>query len=227
MAKQVMESLIKFKKVIRGWLGVSIQEVTSDLAEEFGVKDLKGALVSGVMKESPAEKAGIKQGDVLLRYNGKDVEDTGHLRNMVSQTPIGTKVKVKLLRQKKELELEVTIAELPKKMGEAPAEEESENDGEESNALSGVTVRELTPDLAKRFGLPEDETGVIVVRVDPGSSAAASGIRPGDSILQVNQKDIESIEDYNAVVKKIKAKDRTLLLVRRKGQDLFLTIKPE
>jgi serine protease Do len=227
MAKQVMDSLIKFKKVVRGWLGVSIQEVTSDLAEEFGVKDLRGALVSGVMKGSPAEKAGIKQGDVLLRYNGKDVDDTGHLRNMVSQTPIGSKVKVRLLRQKKEMELEVTIAELPKKMSEAPAEEESENEGEESNALSGVTVRELSPELAKRFGLPEGETGVIVVRIDPGSRAAAAGIRPGDSILQVNQKDIESIEDYNAAVRKIKAKDRALLLVRRKGQDLFLTIKPE
>jgi serine protease Do len=146
---------------------------------------------------------------------------------MVSQTPIGSKVKVKLLRQKKELELEVTIAELPKKLGEGPADEEPENDEGESNALSGVIVRELTPDLAKRFGLSEGEPGVVVVRVDPGSRAAAAGIRPGDSILQVNQKDIESIEDYNAAVRKIKAKDRALLLVRRKGQDLFLTIKPE
>ncbi len=89
MARQVMESLIKYKKVVRGWLGVSIQEVTADLAEEFGAKDLKGALVSGVMKGSPAEKAGIKQGDVLLSFNGKEVEDTGHLRNMVSLSPVG------------------------------------------------------------------------------------------------------------------------------------------
>ena len=95
MARQVMDSLVKYKKVVRGWLGVSIQEVTSDLAEEFGVKDLKGALVSGVMKGSPAEKAGIKQGDVILQFNGKIVEDTGHLRNMVSQTPVGSTVKVK------------------------------------------------------------------------------------------------------------------------------------
>ena len=142
MASQVMDSLVKYKKVVRGWLGVSIQEVTSDLAEEFGVKDLKGALVSGVMKGSPAEKAGIKQGDVILQFNGKDVEDTGHLRNMVSQTPIGTKVKVRLLRQKKEIEVEVSIAELPKKLAEAassPDEEPAEPGGKQRACRSGRT----------------------------------------------------------------------------------------
>jgi serine protease Do len=114
MSRQVIDSLIKYKKVVRGWLGVSIQEITSDLAEEFGVKDLKGALVSGVMKGSPAEKAGIKQGDVILQYNGTVVEDTGHLRNMVSRTPIGTAVKVRSAEE--EIEVEVGIAELPKKL---------------------------------------------------------------------------------------------------------------
>jgi serine protease Do len=227
MAKQVMDSLIKYKKVVRGWLGVSIQEVTSDLAEEFGVKDLKGALVSGVMKGSPAEKAGLRQGDVVLAFNGKEVEDTGHLRNMVSQTPVGTKVKVRLLRQKKELEVGVTIAELPKKPGEAAAGGEAGEDGEESTALSGVTVRELTPDLAKRFGLAEGDAGVAAVRVDPASRAFEAGIRPGDIILQVNQKDITTIEEYKKAVGRIKAKERALLLVRRKGEDLFVTIRPE
>ncbi|NTW58807.1 MAG: DegQ family serine endoprotease [Nitrospirae bacterium] len=227
MARQVMESLIKYKKVVRGWLGVSIQEVTSDLAEEFGVKDLKGALVSGVMKGSPAEKAGLKQGDVILKFNGKDVEDTGHLRNMVSQSPIGTKVKVKVFRAKKELEIEVTIAELPKKAGEAATEDESGENQEESNALSGVTVRELTPELAKRFGAKEGDSGLVVVRVDPNSKAFEVGIRPGDIVLQINQKDIATIEDFKKVIAKLKAKERVLLLVRRKGEDLFLTIRPE
>ncbi len=227
MARQVMESLIKYKKVVRGWLGVSIQEVTSDLAEEFGVKDLKGALVSGVMKGSPAEKAGIKQGDVLLKFNGKDVEDTGHLRNMVSQTPIGAKVKLGMLRHKKEIEVEVTIAELPKKLGESAADEEPEDAVEEGTALAGITVRDLTPDLAKRFGMKEGEAGVVVVRVEPGSRAFEAGIQPGDLIMQINQKDISSVEEYKKAAGRIKAKDRTLLLIRRKGQDLFLTVKPE
>jgi len=227
MAKQVMESLIKYKKVVRGWLGVSIQEVTSDLAEEFGVTDLKGAIVSGVMKESPAEKAGIKQGDVILQLNGKEVEDTGHLRNMVSQTPIGSKVKVKLFRKKKEMEVEVTIAELPKKLGEAATEQDPGESQEESNALSGVTVREITPELAKRFSSKEGDAGVIVVKIDPGSKAFEAGIRPGDIVMQINQKDVATIEDYKKAVLKLKTKDRILLLIRRKGEDLFVTIRPE
>jgi serine protease Do len=229
MARQVMDSLVKYKKVVRGWLGVSIQEVTSDLAEEFGVKDLKGALVSGVIKGSPAEKAAIKQGDVILQYNGKVVEDTGHLRNMVSQTPIGTKVHVKLLRQKKEVEVDVVIAELPKKMAEAPSRntEESEENQEESSALTGLVVRELTPDLAARLGIDENENGVVVVKVDTDSKLFEAGIRPGDIVLQINQKNIATIEDYKKAASKIRSKERVLLLIRRKGEDLFVSVRPE
>jgi serine protease Do len=230
MARQVMDSLVKYKKVVRGWLGVSIQEVTSDLAEEFGVKDLKGALVSGVMKKSPAEKAGIRQGDVILQYNGRIVEDTGHLRNMVSQTPIGTAVKVRLLRQKKEVEVEVGIAELPKTLAEAaPGAEDAAEEGmdEESGALSGIVVRELTPELAARFGFEEDQTGVVVFKVDANSRLYEAGIRPGDVILQINQKNTATLEEYKKAASKISAKERILLLIRRKGQDLFVTIKPE
>jgi len=229
MARQVMDSLVKYKKVVRGWLGVSIQEVTSDLAEEFGVKDLKGALVSGIIKGSPAEKAAIKQGDVILQYNGKVVEDTGHLRNMVSQTPIGTKVHVKLLRQKKEVEVDVVIAELPKKMAEAPSRnaEESEENQEESTALTGLVVRELTPDLAARLGIDENENGVVVVKVDTDSKLFEAGIRPGDIVLQINQKNIATIEDYKKAASKIRSKERVLLLIRRKGEDLFVSVRPE
>ncbi len=230
MARQVMDSLEKYKKVVRGWLGVSIQEVTSDLAEEFGVKDLKGALVSGVMKGSPAEKAGIKQGDVILQYNGKDVEDTGHLRNMVSETPIGTVVKVKVLRQKNEIELDVVVTELPKKMAEESAEDEelgNATNQEESTALAGLVVRQLTPDLAQRFGYDENEKGVVVVRVEAGSKIDEAGIKTGDLILQINQKKVATIEEYKKTSSKINAKERILLLISRMGQDLFVTVRPE
>jgi serine protease Do len=229
MAKQVMDSLLKYKKVVRGWLGVSIQEVTSDLAEEFGVKDLKGSLVSGVMKGSPAEKAGIRQGDVILQYNGKLVEDTGHLRNMVSQTPINTTVKVKLLRDKKEVVVDVVVAELPKKLAEAssPDSESEQSNEEESSALAGLVVRELTPDLARRFGFEENEKGVVVVKIEAGSKLFEAGLRPGDIILQINQKNIASLEEYKKIAPKIKARERLLLLLRRKGQDLFVTVRPE
>jgi serine protease Do len=228
MARQVMDSLVKYRKVVRGWLGVSIQEVTSDLAEEFGVKDLKGALVSGVIKGSPAEKAGIKQGDVILQYNGKVVEDTGHLRNMVSQTPIGTTVKVRLLRQKKEIEADVVIAELPKKMAEASSKDREEpGTDEESTALAGLVVRELTPDVARRLGLDEAEKGVVVVKIDTESRVYEAGIRPGDIILQINQKNIATIGDYRKSASQIKSKERVLFLIRRKGEGLFVTVRPE
>jgi len=226
MARQVMDSLVKHKKVVRGWLGVSIQEVTSDLADEFGVKDLKGALVTRIMKGSPADKAGIKQGDVILQFNGKVIEDTGHLRNMVSQTQIGTKAQVRLLRQKKEMIMEVLVSELPKKLAEASAaDDEQANDGE-SSALAGVVVRELTPDVAAHFGIDAAETGVVVVKVDQGSTVYESGIRPGDIILQINQKNITTLDAYKKMAASIKAKDRMLLLIRRKGEDLFVTVKP-
>lgn len=228
MARQVIDSLVKYKKVVRGWLGVSIQEVTSDLAEEFGVKDLKGALVSGVIKGGPAEKAGIKQGDVILQYNGKVVEDTGHLRNMVSQTPINTTVKVRLLRQKKEIDADVVIAELPKKIAEASSRNgEEPGTEEESTALTGLVVRELTPEIARRLGIDETEKGVVVIKVDTESRVYEAGIRPGDIILQINQKNVQTLDDYKKSASKIKAKDRALLLIRRKGEDLFVTVKPE
>jgi serine protease Do len=229
MAKQVMDSLVKYKKVVRGWLGVSIQEVTSDLADEFGVKDLKGALVSGVMKKSPADQAGIKQGDVVLQYNGKIVEDTGHLRNMVSQTPIGASVKVKILRAKKEMDVEVVIAELPKKITEpfSRGEESQDHKDAATTAFSGLVVRELTSDLARRFGFDENERGVVVVRSESGSRVYEAGIRPGDIILQINQNNITNLESFKKATATIKKKERILLLIRRKGQDLFVTVSPE
>ncbi len=230
MARQVMDSLVKYKKVVRGWLGVSIQEITSGLAEEFGVKDLKGALVSDVMKGSPAEKAGIKQGDVILQYDGKVVEDTGHLRNMVSQTPIGSKIKVKVFRRKKEIELDVVISELPKKIAEASTGEPDSGSApneEESTALAGLVVRQLTPDLAQRYGYDKTERGVLVIKVEAGSMAADSGVKPGDIILQINQQNVATMEEYKKMASKIKGEERILLLLRRKGQDLFVTVRPE
>lgn len=226
MARQVMDSLIKYKKVVRGWLGVSIQDVTSDLADEFGVKDLRGALVSGVVKGSPAAKAGLKQGDVILQYNGKDVMDTGHLRNMVSQTPLGETVKVKVLRQKKEIDIPVVIAELPKKFSETSPGEEPEAE-QESTGLTGISVREVTPDLAKRFGLDEDAQGVVIIKIDQDSKAFEAGLRPGDVIVQINKKEISTLDDYKKAVSSVSKKDRLLLLIIRKGEDLFVTVRPD
>ncbi|HAS55514.1 MAG TPA: hypothetical protein DCS42_15960, partial [Nitrospiraceae bacterium] len=154
--------------------------------------------MSGVVKGSPAEKAGIRQGDVILQYNGKLVQDTAHLRNMVSQTPVGTRVKVKLLRKKKETTVEAMIAELPKKTAEVvPGGRAGER---ESSALAGTVVREVTPEIARRFGMGKDEKGVVIVKVAGDSRAFEAGLRPGDIVLQVNHADIVTLEDYNAAI---------------------------
>jgi serine protease Do len=136
---------------------------------------------------------------------------------------------VKLFRDKKEIETDVIIAELPKKLAETSSrgDESEENNEEESNALAGLVVRELSADLARRFGFDENEKGVVVIKVEAGSRVYEAGIRPGDIILQINQKTLMSLEDYKKIASKIKAKERTLLLIRRKGQDLFVTIRPE
>jgi serine protease Do len=147
---------------------------------------------------------------------------------MVSQTPINTTVKVRVLRQKKEVEADVIIAELPKKMAEAPSQNgEEPGTEEESTALTGLAVRELTPELARRFGIDETEKGVVVIKVDTESRVYEAGIRQGDIILQINQKNVETLNDYKKSASRIKAKDRALLLIRRKAEDLFVTVKPE
>jgi serine protease Do len=123
----------------------------------------------------------------------------------------------------------VVVAELPKKLAESSSPENGsgENSDEENSALAGLVVHELTPDLARRFGFEENEKGVVVVKIDSGSKLFEAGIRPGDIILQINQNNIESLKEYKKIASKIKAKDRLLLLLRRKGQDLFVTIRPE
>jgi serine protease Do len=145
----------------------------------------------------------------------------------VSQTPIGSSVKIRLLRKKKEIEVEAVVAEQPKKLAEAAQEEEQAADDENAALLAGLTVRELTPDLARRFGMAQGEKGVVIARIEQNSRAFEAGMRPGDLILQINQKDIATIEDYRKAVARITAKDRILLLIRRKNEDLFVTIKPE
>ena len=225
MVKTVMESLVKEGKVIRGWLGVSIQDITPDLAKQFGIKDFKGALVGDVVEGSPAHKAGIKRGDVIIEYNGKAVDNVSHLRNMVAQTPIGTKSKLKLIRDKKEQEVEVTIGELPKEMerAEGPSEEQLEG---ENIALQGLTVQDLTPEIAQEMGLPKGIKGAVIAGIESGTLAEEEGLREGDVIQEINREPIKGLKDYNRIVSKLKRDEVVLLLINRGGRTLFVTISP-
>ncbi len=220
MVRSVMDSIVKHGKVVRGWLGVGIQNLTPDLAEHFGVKTRQGALVTEVNKDSPADKAGMKRSDVITAYNGKPIEDTTVLRNMVAETKPGTSAVITVIREGKAKTLTVTIGELQEKEGKKTIRK-----AERDNALKGVTVQELTDDLRKQLGVDDDVTGVAVSDV-AGDSPAAGLLARGDVIQQVNQKDIAGIADFEKALSGLKPKDTVLLLIARKGGSLYLTIKP-
>ena len=223
MAKLVMESLKTKGKVVRGWLGVTIQEVNADLAKQFGLKETKGALVSDVLEGSPAEKAGIERGDVMIDLDGKPVESATQLKNMVAQLTIGNKVSLTVVRDKKEKRLTVVIGEQPKEIATSGTDEEREG----SKAVAGIEVHDLTPEISRRFGFSRDEKGVVVTQVEPESRADIAGVRRGDLIMEINRMLVQSTDDYERIISSLKKDESVLLLVSRQGRTLFITIAPE
>jgi serine protease Do len=223
MAKQVMDSLIKTGKVVRGWLGVSVQDLTPELAKQFGVPDVKGALVGEVVADSPAQKAGLKQGDVVVGYGGKQVMDSGHLRNMVAGTPVGNKVDLDIIRDKKKDTLTVKIGELPKEMAGAEGGEVSVKD----SVLAGVKVVPLSADLRDKLGLDKSVTGVIVSSVQAGSTAEDAGLAAGDVIVSINREQVNNVDDYNKIASELHKDEPVLLLVNRKGSMLWMSIEAQ
>ena len=223
MANLVMNQLEQKGKVTRGWLGVTIQELTPELSQKFGLQSSTGALVGDVAKGSPAEKAGIRRGDVILEFNGKRVEDVGNLRNMVAQSKVGADVPVRILRVAKEYSVRVLIAELPKEIAEAvpsSVPEESTIEG-----LSGLTVMELSKEIARQLGLHKGEQGVVVARVEPGSAAGEAGLRKGDVIQEIDRERIERLDDYDRIVSKLTAEDTALFFINRGGKKFYVTIR--
>ena len=217
MAKTVMDSIIKHGKVIRGWLGVSIQDLTPDIAKSLGIKQQTGALVADVVKDSPAEKAGLKRGDVIVSLDGKPVEDSTSLRNMVSAAAPGKTVEFKILREGKELSVTATLAEFK--------ERKAVKKVEYNNVLKGITVQELTASLRDQLGVPENMNGVVITNI--GADSPAQGIlQAGDVVLEVNRHDIKNLSDYDQLVSKIGEKDSVLLLIYREGGTVYITIRP-
>ena len=223
MARLVMDQLMKEGKIVRGWLGVTIQDITPELSQKFGLKDSKGALVGDISKGSPAEKAGMMRGDVILEFNGKEVKSVGSLRNMVSQSKVGTQVKLKILRGGKEYQLTVAIAELPKEAAGSPTEPSPEN--MQKNAFSGITVMDLTKEIARQLGLGANEKGVVVVKVEQGSGADDAGLKKGDVIQEIDKKKVAGLRDFNSITSSIEPGDTTLLFINRGGRRFYITIK--
>ena len=225
LARSIMDQLVKTGKVVRGWLGVAIQELTPELASQFGLTDTKGVLVSDVMDDSPAKKAGFERADVITEYDGKPMDSPTHLRNAVAQTPIGRKVPIKVIRDKKVKTIDVTIVEQPKSLGQAGPEDNGESTAP-TGVLSDIDVRELNEELAARYGIKPSERGVVIVRVKPGSTAEEMGVREGDIVLEVNRKPINSIKSYERAVSGLAKDQAVLLLLKRKGQTIYLTLRP-
>jgi len=216
MAKDVMDSLIAKGKVVRGWLGVSVQSITPELAKQFNLKEEKGALVGDIVEESPAEKAGIQRGDIITAYEGKKIDEPYQLRNMVANTSPGKEVELTIVRETTTKTIKVTISE-------QPAEVQKLSKGEYDNLLRGVTVQNLTPEIYKQLNLPKKLKGVVVSEIDE-ESPAAMVLTQGDIIQEINRKKITSTRDYENIVAKIKPEEDILLLVFRNGSSIYITL---
>jgi serine protease Do len=221
LAKSIMEQLKEHGKVIRGWLGVEIQEVTPDLAKSFGLPSPNGALVAGVQKDGPAGKAGIQRGDIIVKFNGEPVHDEHELPEMVAQTPIGKTVPVEVIREGKHETVNVTIKELKETQ---VASAEGENAPGES---WGMQVRDLTPEIAQQLGI-QNTKGVVISGIKPDSAAAEAGLQQGDVVLEVNHQKVDSADKFASLAQQLqKDKKPALLLVQRNNSTIYTVINPE
>jgi len=218
MAKAIYDDLKTKGRVTRGWLGVSVQDVTEEMAAGLKMKGREGALVGNVFPGEPADKAGIKTGDVIVEIVGKPVRNTHDLLRIVAALPVGKKVAVKILRDGREQTVEATLAE------RKDAREIARRGG--GSERFGMTVQEITPDMARHFGMAE-KAGVVVTRVAEGSPAEEAGIQPQDVILRVNRTDIRSLKDYLQATAGGKEGDSFLFLMRRGDSNFFLTLKKQ
>ncbi len=217
MAKAVKNQLIKNGKVVRGWLGVIIQDIDENLAESFGLKSSEGVLVAEVSPDSPAAKGGLKQGDVILKLNGKTVNDVGELRNKIALTSPGTTVKFDILRDGKKKAIKV-------KIGEQPDARIVSKANHELLGKLGMVVQDLTPELAQQFGYKEGE-GVLVAEVEPGSPAASVGIRPGQLIEETNRVSVHDMKEFLEALKISEKTGRVLFRIRDGEYGRYVAIR--
>jgi serine protease Do len=217
LAKHVMESLIKTGRVTRGYSGAGVRPLNPALARQFKVPDLSGALIEHIDPGSPAEKAGLKQGDVLRKFNGRVLADATQFESLVASTPPGTEITFGLFRDGQEINIKVTLGELPAGMagtGTAPS----------NSALRGVTVQELTAAIRDQLGLRPDTPGVVISDLDSDSPAARVGLQPGDVIQSINRQRVETVEDFDRLA--ADASGETLLRVNRQGSGGFVVVSP-
>lgn len=217
MVRSVMYSLIEKGRVVRGWLGLGVQEMTPELAQEFGLREARGALVTEVLDEGPAAQAGIRPGDIITRYNGTEIGDAGALRNLVADTPIGRSARVQVVRHGRNLMLEPAVVEQPQQQLE-------ERGVVESSSLAGLAVQDLTAEISEKLGLGPESQGVVVANIEPRSRVASAGLRPGDVIREINRRPIVDTRAYERVMAEISRGESVLLLATRRGGTRYVVI---
>ena len=212
--KEVLPQLKDKGRVVRGYLGTTVQKITPEIADSLGVKQQRGALVADVVRGSPAERAGIKTGDIITEFNSKEVKDSTELPGLVARVAPGTGTSIKVLRDGKEMTLAITVGEM--KDTEVAA---SGQQGE-----LGLAVQPVTPEVAQSLGLDRAE-GLVITEVKPGSAADDAGLREGDLITQINRRPVKNLADYNREMAQSKKGQSVLLLVRRGDASVFLALK--
>jgi serine protease Do len=219
IAKSIIPQLESKGKVVRGMIGVQVQNVTPELAKSFGMSEPKGALVAEVNPGSPAAKAGIQRGDIIIDFNGHPIHEMNELPRLVAETAPGTKSELKVLREGKEKALSLTIVELT---DERQAQDKEEGGAEK--APLGLEVQNLDQNLARQFRL-RDNKGVVVIQVEPGSPAADAGLRSGDLIMEVGGEVVTTVKEYREAAAKLKKEAVARFLVKRQGRTLYLTVE--
>ncbi|OGP67958.1 MAG: peptidase [Deltaproteobacteria bacterium RBG_16_44_11] len=218
MAKGILGDLKTKGKVTRGWLGISVQDITEDIAKNLNYKDKKGALVSDVFKGDPADKAGIKVGDIVIEINHKPIKDTHELLLTIATMQVGERVSIKAIRDGKEIAFQVVVAERKDKVDMVSTKG--------STGHFGIAAQDITPEMAKQLGIPR-EGGVIVTEVLNGSPADDVGIQPQDIIVQVNRVKINSMKDYTREISKAIEKKSVTLLIKRGNSSFFVALQTE
>jgi serine protease Do len=217
LVKDLLPQLKNGGKITRGWLGVSIQGMTPDLAASLGLDQVKGALVSSVVHDGPAERAGIKAGDVVLEYDGKEINRANDLPFLVAGTPVGKTVSLQIFRGKKETPVTVAIEKMK--------EEEVVASNTEKGDL-GLTVEEINPEIAESLGLNRAH-GVVITAVEPDSPGDETGLQPGDIIREINRKPIRDLSDYRKTMASAAQSKSVLFLVQREDNTIFLALRKE
>jgi serine protease Do len=232
IAQDVVDALIKTGKVVRGWMGIAIQEITPALAKSFKLPDERkmGVLISDVNDEGPSAAAGLKRGDVIVAFDDKEVRNVSQLRNLVARTIVGRTAKVKVLRDGKEQILTVRVGERPPDellARREPAAPPQESAKPPDNVLAALRVQGLDPATMSQLNLPSKTTGVVINHVDPGSAAEAAGLQRGDVIQEVNHEVVKSLDEYQKISAKIKKEEMVVLLLSRQGNNLFVAVNPK